>query len=112
MNLGFWEIVAVAGIALLFFGPSRLPSLGKSVGEAIRGFKKGMEGIDESQNQKSHSTHEDTRNDRASHASTSDPSLASPSESRVQSSHNSSRNMDPAQHTNEADKTPTGSRRE
>jgi sec-independent protein translocase protein TatA len=42
MNLGVPEIIVILAIALLFFGPSRLPSLGKSIGEAIRGFKKGM----------------------------------------------------------------------
>lgn len=42
MNLGWTEIIVVVGLALLFFGPSRLPGLGKSMGEAIRGFKKGI----------------------------------------------------------------------
>ena len=42
MNLGFTELLLIAGIALLLFGPSRLPGLGKSIGEAIRGFKKGL----------------------------------------------------------------------
>lgn len=42
MNLGMTELLLLAGIALLFFGPSRLPGLGKSVGQAIRGFKKGI----------------------------------------------------------------------
>lgn len=43
MSLGPMELVLLLGIALLLFGPSRLPDLGKSMGEAIRGFKKGME---------------------------------------------------------------------
>ena len=43
MNLGFSELLLIAGIALLLFGPSRLPGLGKSLGEAIRGFKKGLD---------------------------------------------------------------------
>lgn len=42
MNLGMTEVLLIAGIALLIFGPSKLPSLGKSIGEAIRGFKKGI----------------------------------------------------------------------
>jgi sec-independent protein translocase protein TatA len=41
------ELVLILGIALLLFGPSRLPGLGKSMGDAIRGFKKGIEGEDE-----------------------------------------------------------------
>jgi sec-independent protein translocase protein TatA len=28
--------------ALVFFGPSKLPSLGQSLGEAIKNFKKGV----------------------------------------------------------------------
>jgi len=41
-GLGLPEIMVVLIIALVFFGPSKLPSLGKSLGEAIRGFKKGI----------------------------------------------------------------------
>lgn len=47
MNLGWTEILLIGGIALLMFGPSRLPGLGKSMGEAIRGFKKGLNGDDD-----------------------------------------------------------------
>ena len=36
------EMIVVLVIALVVFGPSKLPSLGKSLGEAIRGFKKGI----------------------------------------------------------------------
>ena len=32
-------------ILLIFFGPSRLPALGQSLGKAIRGFKEGMNEI-------------------------------------------------------------------
>ena len=42
MSLGIWQIVLVVVIAVVLFGPKRLPSLGKSMGEAIRGFKKGL----------------------------------------------------------------------
>ena len=44
MGLGPFHLLALIVIILIFFGPSRLPGLGKSVGEAIRGFKKGMDG--------------------------------------------------------------------
>jgi len=47
MSLGPMELVLILGIALLLFGPSRLPGLGKSLGDAIRGFKKGIDGEDE-----------------------------------------------------------------
>lgn len=42
MNLGWTEMLLIAGVALLLFGPSKLPGLGKSMGQAIRGFKKGL----------------------------------------------------------------------
>jgi sec-independent protein translocase protein TatA len=42
--LSGWHVFLIVIVLLIFFGPSRLPHLGKSVGEAIRGFKKGLEG--------------------------------------------------------------------
>jgi len=42
-GLGMPELIVVLVIALVVFGPSKLPSLGKSIGEAIRGFKKTLE---------------------------------------------------------------------
>lgn len=42
-GLGLPEVMVVLVIALVLFGPSKLPALGKSLGEAIKGFKKGLE---------------------------------------------------------------------
>ena len=42
-GLGLSEMMIVLVIALVIFGPSKLPGLGKSLGEGIRGFKKGLE---------------------------------------------------------------------
>ena len=39
-NLGFSELLLIGVIVLLFFGPSRLPELGKSLGKGIQEFKK------------------------------------------------------------------------
>lgn len=36
------HMVIILGAALLFFGPKKLPELGKVLGEALRGFKKGI----------------------------------------------------------------------
>ncbi len=42
------HILLLTVILLLFFGPSRLPQLGQSLGKAIRGFKKGLSEEDDS----------------------------------------------------------------
>ncbi len=47
MSLGPLELAMIAAIALLFFGPAKLPQLGKSIGEAIRGFKGAMNDMNE-----------------------------------------------------------------
>ena len=47
MSIGPWQIVLIIAIVLIFFGPKRIPGLGRSIGEAIRGFKKGISGSDE-----------------------------------------------------------------
>lgn len=44
-NLGFGEIMLIIIVALLVFGPSKLPQLGKAAGETLREFKRGMRGI-------------------------------------------------------------------
>jgi sec-independent protein translocase protein TatA len=46
-NIGPLEIVIVLGIALMVFGPKRLPELGRSLGSGIRGFGQAMKGDDE-----------------------------------------------------------------
>lgn len=46
-NLGFGEILIIAIVALVIFGPSKLPEMGRSVGNAIREFKKATTAITE-----------------------------------------------------------------
>jgi sec-independent protein translocase protein TatA len=41
-GLGFPEMVVILIIALVIFGPNRLPALGEGLGKAIRGFKDGL----------------------------------------------------------------------
>jgi sec-independent protein translocase protein TatA len=36
------HLIVIFGIALLVFGPKKLPELGKGIGEGIRGFKAAM----------------------------------------------------------------------
>ena len=40
------HLLIVAAIALLVFGPKRLPELGRSLGAGMRGFKHAIEGDD------------------------------------------------------------------
>ena len=50
MPFGFHpiELVAVLVIALLVFGPKRLPEMGASIGKSIKEFQKGMKELKES----------------------------------------------------------------
>ncbi len=41
-NLGFNELFLILLIVIVLFGASRLPQLGKGLGEGIRNFKKGV----------------------------------------------------------------------
>jgi sec-independent protein translocase protein TatA len=36
------HLMIIAGIALLIFGPKKLPELGKGLGQGLRGLKEGM----------------------------------------------------------------------
>ncbi len=47
------HMLVIAGIALLVFGPKKLPELGKGLGESIRGFKSAMAAKDEDSTPKS-----------------------------------------------------------
>ncbi len=52
MNISLWHLIILLVILLLVFGPSRLEGLGSSLGKAIRGFKKGLEGAEDTGTQK------------------------------------------------------------
>lgn len=45
LSLFHWIVLLV--VIMLLFGPSRLPNIGKNLGEAIRGLKSGLAGIDD-----------------------------------------------------------------
>jgi sec-independent protein translocase protein TatA len=44
-QLGFQELIIIFVIALLVFGPKKLPELGKSLGKGLREFKKATEDL-------------------------------------------------------------------
>jgi sec-independent protein translocase protein TatA len=50
-NIGWPEIIIVLVILLVIFGPKRLPHLGKSIGESVHHFKKGIKGEDDDEQQ-------------------------------------------------------------
>lgn len=44
-NIGFMEMMIIMVIALLVFGPKKLPEVGRSIGKAMREFKKSTDEI-------------------------------------------------------------------
>ncbi len=48
-GIGLPELLIICVIALLVFGPKKLPDAGKALGQAIRGFKASMDGKEEAQ---------------------------------------------------------------
>jgi sec-independent protein translocase protein TatA len=46
-GLGVPELVVILVIALVIFGPGKLPEIGSALGKGIRDFKKSFEGVEE-----------------------------------------------------------------
>jgi sec-independent protein translocase protein TatA len=57
MRLGLPELLLILLIVIVLFGASKIPQLGRGLGEGIRNFKKGLGGDDA-----------DGRSDRDDHA--------------------------------------------
>lgn len=57
-----FAIIIIAIVALLIFGPKKLPELGRAVGTTLREFKKGTKGLidDEDDTKKTVIDHKDT----------------------------------------------------
>ncbi len=53
-NIGFWSLVMIVIVALLIFGPKKLPELGKAAGNTLREFKHATKGLadDDDEDQK------------------------------------------------------------
>jgi sec-independent protein translocase protein TatA len=46
-GIGVWEILILLVVALLVFGPKRLPEMGRSLGRGMREFKDSISGRDD-----------------------------------------------------------------
>jgi sec-independent protein translocase protein TatA len=46
-NIGLWELILIFVIALIFFGPRRLPEIGKSLGKIIRDIRQASQDFTE-----------------------------------------------------------------
>ncbi|MCK9209779.1 MAG: twin-arginine translocase TatA/TatE family subunit [Ignavibacteriaceae bacterium] len=46
-NIGATEIIVIAVVALLLFGPKKLPEMMQSVGKGIKEFKKSLNEVEE-----------------------------------------------------------------
>ena len=44
-GLGMWELIVIFGIVFLIFGATRIPEIAKSLGSAIKEFKKASKEI-------------------------------------------------------------------
>lgn len=46
-NIGFPELLIILALALLVFGPKKLPEVGRSIGRALREFRKTSDEVKE-----------------------------------------------------------------
>lgn len=52
-GLGTWEILIIAVVALILFGPNKIPEFARQLGRAVNMFKKGLnEGLEEDPSKK------------------------------------------------------------
>ena len=61
MKISVQELLIVLLIVLLIFGPTQLPKLAKTIGESLKGFKKGME-EDKCEQKEQSAQHEEKEN--------------------------------------------------
>lgn len=47
-KIGLWEMLLILAVALIIFGPAKLPELGRSIGNGLREFKKATKELKDS----------------------------------------------------------------
>ena len=60
-KIGIPELILILVIALVVFGPSKLPEVGESLGRAIREFKKSVDLGDDDKSKESDESSESTK---------------------------------------------------
>ncbi len=53
-NLGWTEVVIVCVVAILVFGPKKIPELGSTFGKTLRSFKEGISKAEEETDKPDH----------------------------------------------------------
>lgn len=61
-DLGIQELVVIFAVALIVFGPKRLPELGRTIGKGLLELRKAMEGVKEQIEAESELSRESTKN--------------------------------------------------
>lgn len=51
-NIGATELIVILVLALIIFGPGKLPEVGKAIGRSIREFKKAQSGLEDDEHDK------------------------------------------------------------
>ena len=64
-SIGPGELLVILLILVLLFGAKRLPELGQSFGKTIKGFRKGMDDLEDEDNDEDASTSERSQNGSA-----------------------------------------------
>lgn len=70
-QLGIWEIIVIFMVALLVFGPKKLPELGKSLGKGLREFRKATDELKSNWNDQMRDVENATRDDETATEETS-----------------------------------------
>lgn len=50
-GIGFPELVVILVVALVIFGPGKLPEIGSSLGQGLKDFRRAFEGPDEAKSE-------------------------------------------------------------
>ena len=45
VNIGGGELLAIMFVVFLFFGPKKMPEIGKNIGKGLREIRKAMSGV-------------------------------------------------------------------